>query len=372
MMNRNRYIGKNKLWFKLGSGMICLAVCGSLLAACGQQKAEAPQPPVVEEQTPPEEPTQDEPIQSGEQQGAYTSSLTGLPVDKPVTQRPLSVMINNAPAARPQSGLTQADIVYEVLAEGGITRLIGIFQSKGSNEKIGPIRSIRPYLIDIGESYGGVLVHAGGSNDAYAILQKQHKEDLDEIGNAGAYFWRDKTRKAPHNLYSDADKLREGADKRGYKKDVNIPGYTFRAEDDLPEGEDASGVDITFLLKSYKVTYQYNVEKKTYLRSINGKPHIDLNTGEQLSATNVVVLGANHKTLDDVGRLAVNLTSGGDAILLQRGKAIKGKWARAKNDVIRFVKDGKEMPLYPGTTYFNIVPNAPSFDSHVNLLHQKG
>lgn len=91
-----------------------------------------------------------------------------------------------------------------------------------------------------------------------------------------------------------------------------------------------------------------------------------------MSATNVVVLGANHKTLDDVGRLAVNLTSGGDAILLQRGKAIKGKWARAKNDVIRFVKDGKEMPLYPGTTYFNIVPNAPSFDSHVNLLHQKG
>ncbi|WP_375546921.1 DUF3048 domain-containing protein [Paenibacillus sp.] len=367
-MKRNT--GKDKIWFRLGSSMICLALCGSLLASCGGPKAESPKEPVVEEQTPPEEPAQEDPVGSGEQQGAYTSPLTGLPLDMPVTQRPLSVMINNAPAARPQSGLTQADIVYEVLAEGGITRIIGIFQSKGTNEKIGPIRSIRPYLIDIGESYGGVLVHAGGSNDAYAILQKQHKEDLDEIGNAGAYFWRDKTRKAPHNLYSDADKLREGADKRGYKKDVNVPAYTFRTENDLPEGENASGVDITFLLKNYKVTYQYNEADKLYLRSINGQPHIDVNTGKQLTATNVVILGANHKTLDDVGRLAVDLVSGGEAFLLQQGKVIKGNWERSKGDVIRFVKDGKEVPLYPGTTYFNIVPNAPTFESHVNVLHQ--
>ncbi|MEC0372611.1 DUF3048 domain-containing protein [Paenibacillus chibensis] len=368
-MGKQDVTGANR-GYKLGSGLICLLLCGSLLAACGQQKADAPKAPAVEEQTPSEDPAQEDPISSGEPEtAAFTAPLTGLPMDHAAAVRPLSIMINNAPAARPQSGLTQADIVYEVLAEGGITRLIGIFQSRGTDEKIGPIRSIRPYLIDIGESYGGVLVHAGGSNDAYAILQKQHKEDLDEIGNAGAYFWRDKTRKAPHNLYSDADKLRQGADKRGYKKEVDIPAYTFRAEEDLPEGDDASGVDITFLLKSYKVTYAYNAAGKMYLRSINGKPHIDLNTGEQLTATNVVVLGADHETLDDVGRLAVDLEKGGEAILLQRGKVIQGRWVRAKGDVIRFVKDGKEVPLYPGTTYFNIVPNAPTFDSHIQL-HQ--
>ncbi|WP_136608801.1 DUF3048 domain-containing protein [Paenibacillus dokdonensis] len=355
--------------FKLGSSLICLTLLGSILVSCGQPKADPPKAPVVEEQTPPDEPAQEDPISSGEPQTAYTAPLTGLPLDQPVTTRPLSIMINNAPAARPQSGLTQADIVYEVLAEGGITRLIGIFQSKGTDETIGPIRSIRPYLIDIGESYGGVLVHAGGSNDAYAILQKQHKEDLDEIGNAGAYFWRDKSRKAPHNLYSNADKLREGADKHGYKKDVNIPSYKFRAEDDMPEGDNASGVEITFLLKSYKVSYQYHEASKVYLRSINGKPHIDLNTNQQLTAANVVILGADHKTLDDVGRLAVNVVSGGEAILLQRGKVIKGQWVRGKGDVIRFVKNGQEVPLFPGTTYFNIVPNAPTFDSHVEI-HQ--
>ncbi|MWV47077.1 DUF3048 domain-containing protein [Paenibacillus sp. HJL G12] len=356
--------------YRWWSGMLCAMLCVSLLAGCGQQKAEAPKAPVVEEQTPPEEPAPEDPVQSGDpEQAAFTAPLTGLPMDQAPTIRPLSIMINNAPAARPQSGLTQADIVYEVLAEGGITRMIGIFQSKGTDETIGPIRSIRPYLINLGESYGGVLVHAGGSNDAYAILQKQHKEDLDEIGNSGAYFWRDKSRKAPHNLYSSADKLREGADKHGYKKEVNIPAYKFRAESDLPEGEDATGVDITFLLKSYKVSYQYHEASKVYQRSINGKPHVDQNTGQQLTATNVVILGADHKTLDDVGRLAVDVDKGGEAVLLQRGKILKGRWVRAKGDVIRFVKDGQEVPLYPGTTYFNIVPNAPTFDSHIQI-HQ--
>ncbi|MCJ8014091.1 DUF3048 domain-containing protein [Paenibacillus sp. KQZ6P-2] len=358
---------RTKLWYKAGSCFIVVILCGSMLAACGQPKADAPTAPIVEEQAPPEEQAPEDPVPSGEPQANYTAPLTGLPMDHAPTARPLSVMINNAPAARPQSGLTQADIVYEVLAEGGITRLIGIFQSKGADEPIGPIRSIRPYLINLGESYGGVLVHAGGSNDAYAILQKQHKEDLDEISNAGAYFWRDKSRKAPHNLYSNADKLREGADKRGYKKEVNIPVYKFRAENDLPEGENASGVDITFLLKSYKVSYQYDEDSKLYQRSINGKPHVDLNNGQQLTAANVVILGADHQTLDDVGRLAVDVEKGGEAVLLQRGKIIKGRWVRAKGDVIRFVKDGQEVPLYPGTTYFNIVPNAPTFDSHLQI-----
>lgn len=366
--------GETRRWYKLGSGLLYLMMLGTALGACGQPKAEAPQAPIVEEATPPEEPApaENEPVVPEEPEKiAYTAPLTGLPVDKPASARPLAVMINNAPAARPQSGLSQADIVYEVLAEGGITRLIGIFQSRGTNEKIGPIRSIRPYLIDIGESYGGVLVHAGGSNDAYAILQKQHKEDLDEIGNAGAYFWRDKSRKAPHNLYSDADTLRKGADKRGYKKEADIPAYAFRAEEDLPEGEDASGAEVTFLLKSYKVEYRYDEASKLYKRSINGKPHIDLNTGEQLAAANVIILGASHKTLDDVGRLAVDTVSGGEAVLLQRGKVLQGRWARAKGDAIRFFKDGKEVPLYPGTTYFNIVPNAPTFGSHVEIFRSK-
>jgi hypothetical protein len=278
-------------------------------------------------------------------------------------------MINNAPAARPQSGVSEADILYEVLAEGGITRLIGIFQSHTGVVKIGPIRSIRPYLIDLGESYGAVTVHAGGSQAAYAILQKQKKEDMDEIGNAGAYFWRDKTRKAPHNLYSNAAKLWEGADKLGYSDNPGVSTYLFNNPDYIPlGGEPVSEFSVHYLLQSYKVDYKYDKERRTYQRWVNGTPHLDLNNNNPVEAANVIVMGADHKVLDDVGRLSVDVELGGEALLFQRGQMIKGRWMREPDDVIRFVKDGEEALLYPGTTHFLIVPNSPTFESHVTYV----
>lgn len=351
-----------------------------MLSGCGgdKQQAEPAPAPVVE--APIEQPAE---APQEETSSPYKAPLTGLPLEASLTQRPLAVMINNAPAARPQSGLGQADMVYEVLAEGGITRLIGIFQSQSGIEKIGPIRSIRPYLINLGESYGGVLVHAGGSPEAYSIIQKQGKQDMDEIGNAGSYFWRDKERKAPHNLYSSDEKLREGAAKLNYGNDVKVPQYSFYSEPTAASGEGAEGtapvevisgepgekVEIKFLLDSYVVAYQYDGSSNTYKRWVNGSPHVDLNDNVQLEAANVIVLGADHKVLDDVGRLAVNVEAGGKAMLFQRGEVIEGQWVRAAGDAIRFVKDGKEVPLVPGTTYFNIVPNSPSFESHVTITN---
>lgn len=383
------------------AAVLALSACG------GKPQAEPVEGPEVH--SPVQPPAEDVPEPAAPEPAPYTAPLTGLAVEAPVTQRPLAVMINNAPAARPQSGLSQADIIYEVLAEGGITRLIGIFQSQAGIEKIGPIRSIRPYLIRLGESYGGVLVHAGGSPEAYSIIQKQGKQDLDEIGNAGAFFWRSKDRKAPHNLYSSDEKLRQAAAKMGYDQQVQVPQYSFLAEepaggtrgtdgtegtnstDGTPSsggtadgteganaaseagsqtgaaGEAAGKVDITFLLNSYVVSYEYDEASSTYKRSINGSPHVDLNNNEQLEAANVIVLGADHKVLDDVGRLAVDIEAGGEAMLFQRGEVIRGQWVRAANDAIRFVKDGAEVALVPGTTYFNIVPNSPSFESHVSI-----
>lgn len=360
------------------TGLITLAAA-MMLSACSGEKKDDPVTAPPEVQAPADPPV----TPPAEESAAFTAPLTGMPLKEASNRRPLSVMINNAPAARPQSGLSKADIVYEVLAEGGITRLIAIYQSQTDISKIGPIRSIRPYLIDIGESYDGVLVHAGGSPEAYSIIKKQRKQDLDEIGNAGAYFWREKDRKAPHNLYSSDEKLRAGAERLKYPAESKVPAYTFVEEEKskqetggkdasaeaatVTEGEPASKVNITFLLKGYEVGYEYDKDSQTYKRSINGKPHIDLNDNSVLEAANVVVLGADHKVLDDIGRLAVDVKKGGDAMLFQRGKVIKGRWVRAEGDVIRFVKDGKEVPFYPGTTYFNIVPNSPAFDTHLSI-----
>ncbi|TVY03169.1 DUF3048 domain-containing protein [Cohnella terricola] len=292
--------------------------------------------------------------------------LTGLPVEKEVTNRPFSVMINNLAPARPQSGLTQADTVWELLAEGGITRLVAVFQSKEFTDPIGPIRSIRPYFIQVGEFYSGVLVHVGASNDAFAILQKQHKEDLDEITNAGAYFYRDKTRKAPHNVYSTLEKLRAGAEKRKYKDTAIVPVLKFDSVPPaLATAESANQIDIKFQLSNYKVSYAYDSSKALYFRSINDSPHIDKNNDEQLSATNLVVLSAKHDIKDDVGRLVVDLDSGGEAILFQQGKVIPCRWERKEGDVIRLVKDGEELPFLPGVTYYHVVPNSSAMDKHV-------
>ncbi|WP_410513439.1 DUF3048 domain-containing protein [Paenibacillus sp. BR2-3] len=343
-----------------------ILLAATLLTACSSGDASDNTAPTIEPSAAPlpvVSPLQTPPIEAF---AGIVSGLTGLPVTEAILPRPLAVMINNAPAARPQSGVSEADILYEVLAEGGITRLIGIFQSHTGVVKIGPIRSIRPYLIDIGESYSGVTVHAGGSQAAYAILQKDKKEDMDEIGNAGAYFWRDKNRKAPHNLYSNAAKLREGADKLGYSDRTEVPAYLFTNPDYMPlGGEAASEFSVNFQLKSYKLDYKYDPERRTYLRWVNGKPHLDLNNNEPVEAANVIVMGADHKVLDDIGRLQIDVELGGEALLFERGQVIKGRWVRKPNDIIRFVKDGEEAPLYPGVTHFLIVPNTPSFSSHV-------
>ncbi|MDT3427808.1 hypothetical protein J2Z22_003384 [Paenibacillus forsythiae] len=358
MLNRSRS--------RLAAGILLASLA---LSACGPQATEpggVSSAPLLSPAAP--APATPVPSSSPVLSPVSVSGLTGLPAGDTALPRPLAVMINNAPPARPQSGLTKADLLYEVLAEGGITRLIAIYQSQADVPKIGPVRSIRPYLIDIGGSYGGVTVHAGGSPAAYAILQGEHKEDLDEIGRAGAYFWRDKDRKAPHNLYTSADKLRAGAERFGYDGAANVPDYLFTDPDYVPVGgEPASAFKLHFLLQSYTVDYKYDSASRAYARWVNGKQHLDKDSGEPVEAANVIVMGTDHKVLDEAGRLSVNLELGGEAMLFQRGEVIRGRWVRKAGDAIRFVQGGKEAALYPGVTHFLIVPNTPSFESHVTV-----
>lgn len=298
---------------------------------------------------------------------SFTAPLTGLPALQTVTNRPFAVMINNFGPARPQSGLTQADTVWEIEAEGGITRLVAIFQSKEFADPIGPVRSIRPYFIQVGEFYDSVIAHVGASNDALAIIQRQKKQTLDEINNSGASFYRDKSRKAPHNVYTTLEKLRDGAAKRKYPETATVPLLTFDpAPPHLAAATDAATqIKIKFAIEDYKVSYAYDSATKLYNRSINDKPHIDKNNNAQLTATNLVVLATKVQTYDDYGRLVVDLDKGGDAVLFQQGKVIACKWERKEGDVIRIVKDGKELPFLPGVTYYHVVPSAKALTSYL-------
>jgi len=341
---------------------VMLLVMTLLLASCGSKQEKSPDGNTSS----PDNITEDNdhiiPIEP-----SNVALLTGLKVEEVSDKRAIAVMINNMAKARPQSGLIHADMIWEVLAEGGVTRLVAIFQSDTFSDPIGPVRSIRPYLIELGESYGGILAHAGASNDAYAILQRQKKPNLDEITNAGPYFWRDKSRKAPHNLYTNLEKLREGAEKRKYDTIAPVPTYPFAEQGATEGGTPAANVALKFQLKNYKVSYTYNEEKREYARFIDDKPHTDLTSGQQLISNNLVVLGAVHEVLDDVGRLKVDLSSGGPAMLIQLGQAIECSWERGVDGVIRIVKDGAELPFVPGKTFYHIVPMKPTFAEHITL-----
>ncbi|RIE03158.1 DUF3048 domain-containing protein [Cohnella faecalis] len=348
----------------LAIAALTLAVAG--LTACGGDSKPVNAPPSASSSGAPTESASPAPSESSSPALAFTAPLTGLPIEQPVNKRPLTVMINNLKPARPQSGLSHADMVWEILAEGGITRLVGFFQSNESSDPIGPIRSIRPYLIELGQIYGGVLVHAGASNDALAILQRNKKiPDLDEINNAGAYFYRDKSRKAPHNLYSTAEKLRAGAEHRKIETNVPLPQLIFDSNPDLSGAAPASEIGIKFELSDYKVSYTYDASASKYKRSINGQPHVDKNNNEQLTATNLVVIATKHKTYDSYGRLEIDLNGGGEALVFQQGRVISCTWEHSQGDAVRLMKDGKELPMIPGVTYFHVVPNSKPISSHV-------
>jgi len=342
----------------------CLAIgcmTSMILSSCGIKNVELPPassteiqiPSVVE--PPPEE-----------SNFTFFAPLTGEGGEEEFGHRPIAVLINNLAPARPQSGLTSADILWEVLAEGGITRLIAIFQStKDAELDIGPIRSNRPYLIDIADSYGAIIAHAGASNAAYAILQKQGKPYLDEISNAGSYYWRSKERKAPHNLYSNLSQLRLGAEKKKYESISTLTGYIFNKEAVSSSIGEIKNVKITFQLKGYRVSYQFDEETKTYKRFINEEAHVDKNNDQQLFTNNIVVMQTEHKVLDNEGRLAVDLQKGGQALLISEGKLTEGQWVRAADGMIRFIHDGEEMKLTAGKTIIHIVPTGKAITEHV-------
>jgi len=339
-----------------------LLLCLATLAACSHPAAAPPAPeqpgPAVVQPKPsePQQPTY-----------AYTAPLTGMGTNEPVDKRPVMVMINNAPPARPQSGLDKADIVYEVLAEGEMTRFLAIYHSQ-KPETIGPVRSIRPYFIQIGAGFDAVMIHAGGSPEALETLARSDYSAVNEISNS-RYFWREKFREAPHNLYTNPGLMEQAIQDKGMRTTSELPTFTFLPQDAaVTEGEPAGKINISYHPLN-KISYTYDPTSKTYKRYTAGKPHIDLTSNQQLAATNLLVIASKHRVLDSEGRRHVDVVGPGDGYLFQQGKARKVKWKRS-GGVIRAYADAQltqELPLLPGNTWVNIVPQVPGLNEAVKF-----
>ncbi|WLR42251.1 DUF3048 domain-containing protein [Bacillus carboniphilus] len=296
--------------------------------------------------------------QKVEEREVITYPLTGLDDGEDINQRPLAIVINNHPKARPQSGLEQADIVYEVLAEGNVTRFLAVFQSEMPTGLIGPVRSARDYFIDLSKGYDAIFVSHGWSGSAKEKLQTLKEADyINGLFYDGSLFQRVDFRSAPHNSYISYDNLKNGAEQLGYEFESEVDPMTFYEEDNEIVGEDQETVTIAYSnSNTWKVTYQYNSSNQNYERYSNDELTVDLETENPIQLDNVLVVEANHQIVDDSGHKSIDLLSGGEAYLYQKGKKIDVQWKNENNRILPY-KEGEQVPFVQGKTWINIVPS---------------
>lgn len=274
---------------------------------------------------------------------------------------PVAIMIENLSTIRPQSGLNKANVVYETLAEGGITRFLAIYASGEKIEEIGPVRSARDYYLDWVSEYNALYAHVGGSPSALRLITQYSLLDLDQIGGDHPYFWRDRERATAfeHTLFTSSELQARALRDKKIQKEGDYEPWLFKKEEaSLSERPDeAKKITIDFSTYSYKVEYEYNREKNVYLRSNGGTPHLDFKTQEQLLAKNVVVQYVKTRLVDS-SRLAIEAIGEGGALVFQDGQMINATWKKeSRAERTRFYnKDGKEIQFNPGPTWVEIVP----------------
>ncbi len=302
-------------------------------------------------------------------------------------RRPLAVMIENHEESRPQSGLSFADVVYETVAEGGITRFMGIFYCKSAVFDIGlaPVRSARTYFLDWVSEYDALYNHVGGAGlchdstvderaKALCQIDKYGIKDLDQFGIPFPICYRNYDRldhpvATEHTMVCFTDKLHELAKKRGWtntdEEDVswseNFVPWKFK--DDTKESERGTVASLSFshweqMADKYSVLWNYNTQTNSYKRATGGQPHLDLETKEQLTAKAIVVQFAKETDgVDEHAHVLYATVGGGKALIFQDGKVTVGTWKKPKR-ISRtqfFDEKGKEISFVRGPIWIEVV-----------------
>jgi hypothetical protein len=286
------------------------------------------------------------------------SPLTGLEVgDEALTKRPITaIMIENSPDARPQSGLKDAGIVYEAIAEGGITRFIALYQEARPG-LIGPVRSVRPYYVEWASAYDPAVAHVGGSARALQMIRSgNYGVDLDQFFNAGTY-WRANDRYAPHNVYTSFDRLDALNAAKG-KAGSNFTPLP-RKDDNKSKTPNATYINMPVSSGAYAVEYDYDSASNTYVRKEGGAPHVD-REGGQLTPKVVVAIEVNMSLeFEDGYREQITTTGSGRAWVFQDGTVQEATWQRpdVKSQLSLTGADGKPISLNRGQTWISAMTN---------------
>ena len=266
-----------------------------------------------------------------------------------------SIMIDNHRAAMPPAGLSQASLVYEAIAEAPITRLLAVFYAEPAVEKIGHVRSARPYFVDWAAEFGGPYVHVGGSDEALDYLDSKNVFDLNEF-SSGQYFWRNFFKKAPHNVFTSTNRIEQAIKDKNWKITGDFASWKFQPEKPADKKSLAQVVKVDFSDADYAVEWRYDRESNEYVRYIGGEIERDTE-GKEIRAKNIVVMRTESKIIDSYGRLKTRTVGIGKSVVYQGNKEIEGEWLRPNlNERTRFyAADGEEIAFFPGTTWIEVV-----------------
>lgn len=346
---------KHKFWARIRKHrVIILSILGVILVAglttgafiiYNQSNNVAQAPEAVVENTPAPEPIK------------YYSPLTGLLVaDEVATKQPVTgIMIENSTSARPQSGLKNSGVIFEAIAEGGITRFLVLYQQE-KPQLIGPVRSIRLYDVEWVAAFNASVAHIGGSAGGLAEIRNGSYRDIDQFFNPGAY-WRVSDRYAPHNVYTSFERLDALNTAKGYTSSI-FTGFS-RIDEKPAEVLDATQITIDISGPLFDNVYTYDVATNSYLRSQAGAPHLDREDG-QINPKVVVAMRVDETTVFEDGNRELIITiSSGAGTIFQNGTAIPVTWSKAsKTDQIKFTDaQGNDVPLVRGQTWLVAVPS---------------
>ncbi|WP_407271313.1 DUF3048 domain-containing protein [Radiobacillus sp. PE A8.2] len=352
---------------KQWSSIILMIFLLLLVAACSNddQASESNsnenevQVPEIEE---PEEVEEPEP-EPEEPEFENIHPLTGIPTNDSVDNRTIGVMINNHPKARPQSGLTKADVVFEILSEYNITRFLALFQSE-QPEVVGPVRSARPYYWNLADSFNALYIYHGAATQFENKLRAGIVDNLN-----GAYYDNDKHlfkredfRVAPHNSYLLLGAAYEVAEENGLEVTYDHKALSFLSEEEVTAISGDPATEISYSYTSTPTRYTYDTSTEKYSRFNGDMQTVELDTEEPVQLDNLFILETHHEVVDSSGRREIDFESGGDAYLFQKGKMQEVQWKNVDGKILPYDGD-TPVGLVPGKTWINVIPNNPGLEA---------
>lgn len=354
--------------------LIMALVFTAFFAGCKKEEATEEKPIAVETEEVVEEIEEGEDVEkiAGIEITGDINILSGLDISDVGNSRPIAVMIENSPDSRPQSGLIYADMVFEVVDEGGVTRYVAVFSSYDA-EIVGPVRSARIYYAEIARSFDPIYAFWGTYKEAYPVIEDMGLDVLTTLGEPlpavssivanTSSGWRDYSRSniTEHTAFMSTIKLKEEAADYGYSLEGGQSPLRFKIDAVDSEREDISNININFSYDTYRVDFEYNRENNNYLKFTGGAPHTDYETGKRIAVNNVIVMITSIEgPIDQWGHMAVRTTGTSDigkAFFFMDGNMIEGTWERTSAfDPFKYKDDDGNIVLFNrGSTWVALI-----------------